>query len=103
MASSKFQIAVIRGDGIGIDVTAAALAVIEAALKKTSAIRLTYHEISAGAAYYRETGRDIEADGEEAAGKADAMCLGAIGLPDIRYKDGTEISPHLRLRDIYQL
>ena len=103
MASSKLQIAVIRGDGIGIDVTAAALAVIEAALKKTSAIRLTYHEISAGAAYYRETGRDIEADGEEAAGKADAMFLGAIGLPDIRYKDGTEISPHLRLRDIYQL
>ncbi len=103
MASSKFQIAVIRGDGIGIDVTDAALAVIEAALEKTSAIRLAYHEISAGAAYYRETGRDIEAGGEDAAGKADAMFLGAIGLPDIRYKDGTEISPHLRLRDIYQL
>ncbi len=103
MASSKFQIAVIRGDGIGIDVTDAALAVIEAALEKTSATRLVYHEISAGAAYYRETGRDIEAGGEDAAGKADAMFLGAIGLPDIRYKDGTEISPHLRLRDIYQL
>jgi 3-isopropylmalate dehydrogenase len=103
MASSKFQIAVIRGDGIGIDVTDAALAIVEAALEKTANIRISYNEISAGAAYYLETGRDIEAGGEEAAGKADAIFLGAIGLPDVRYKDGTEISPHLRLRDIYQL
>jgi len=103
MASSKLQIAVIRGDGIGIDVTEAAFAVIEAALEKTSNTRLSYNEIPAGAAYYHETGRDIEAGGEAAAGKADAIFLGAIGLPDIRYQDGTEISPHLRLRDIYQL
>jgi 3-isopropylmalate dehydrogenase len=103
MASSKLQIAVIRGDGIGVDVTDAAFAVIEAALEKTVDIRLAYHEIPAGAAYYRETGRDIETGGEEASGKADAIFLGAIGLPDVRYKDGTEISPHLRLRDIYQL
>ncbi len=103
MARSKFQIAVIRGDGIGVDVIDAALAVIEAALGKTTNIRFGYNEISAGAACYREAGRDIEAGGEEAAGKADAIFLGAIGLPDIRYQDGTEISPHLRLRDIYQL
>jgi 3-isopropylmalate dehydrogenase len=103
MASSKLQIAVIRGDGIGVDVTDATLAIVEAALAKTSNIRLDYNEIAAGAAYYRETGRDIEAGGEEAAGKADAMFLGAIGLPEIRHKDGTEISPHLRLRDRYQL
>jgi 3-isopropylmalate dehydrogenase len=103
MSRSKFQIAVIRGDGIGVDVIDAALAVIEAVLEKTSNSRFAYHEISAGAAYYREAGHDIEAGGEEAAGKADAIFLGAIGLPDIRYEDGTEISPHLRLRDIYQL
>lgn len=103
MASSKIQIAVIRGDGIGVDVTDAALAIVEAALEKTTNIRLSYTEISAGAAYYRETGRDIEAGGEESAGRADAIFLGAIGLPDIRYQDGTEISPHLRLREIYQL
>ena len=103
MASSKFQIAVIRGDGIGVDVIDAALAVIEAALRKTTNILPSYNEILAGATYYREMGCDIEAGGEEAAGNADAIFLGAIGLPDIRYQDGTEISPHLRLRDIYQL
>jgi len=51
----------IRGDGIGIDVTDAALAIVEAALEKSSNIRLSYNEISAGATYYCEMGRDIEA------------------------------------------
>ena len=60
-------------------------------------------EIAAGAAYFAETGNDIQPDGEVAAGAADAIFLGAIGLPQIRHEDGTEISPHLRLRDRYQL
>ena len=60
-------------------------------------------EIAAGASYFAETGNDIEPDGEVAAGAADAIFLGAIGLPEIRHEDGTEISPHLRLRDRYQL
>jgi 3-isopropylmalate dehydrogenase len=103
MTQSKIRIALIRGDGIGVDVSDAALAVAEAALGKTSGVRLCYNEILAGAGYFTETGRDIEPGGEEAAGKADAIFLGAIGLPAIRHPDGTEISPHLRLRDIYQL
>jgi 3-isopropylmalate dehydrogenase len=97
------QIALIKGDGIGVDVTDATLAIVEAALGKASHLRLGYNEIFAGAGYFSETGRDIEVGGEEAAGKADAIFLGAIGLPTIRHPDGTEISPHLRLRDIYQL
>jgi 3-isopropylmalate dehydrogenase len=103
MTQATIQIALIKGDGIGVDVSAAALAIAEAALGKTSDVRLIYKEIFAGAAYFSETGRDIEPGGEEAAGKADAIFLGAIGLPSVRHKDGTEISPHLRLRDIYQL
>jgi len=103
MVQTTIQIALIKGDGIGVDVSDAALAIAEAALAKTGDVRLFYNEIHAGAAYFRETGRDIEAGGEEAAGKADAMFLGAIGLPSVRHEDGTEISPHLRLRDIYQL
>lgn len=103
MSRVAIQIAVIKGDGIGVDVTDAALAIVDAALSKLSGIRVDYREIHAGASYFLETGRDIEAGGEEAAGKADAIFLGAIGLPEIRHEDGTEISPHLRLRDIYQL
>tara|TARA_R110002110_G_scaffold103598_13_gene261857 strand:- start:5960 stop:7081 length:1122 start_codon:yes stop_codon:yes gene_type:complete len=97
------RVAVIRGDGIGVDVTDACLAVMAEALRKAGQPPLELHDIGAGAAYYRDHGVDMEPGGEEAAGEADAILLGAIGLPSIRARDGTEISPHLRLRDRYQL
>ena len=103
MTIKQLQIAVIRGDGIGVDLTDAMLAIVDAALNKTGKLRFDYRDIAAGAGYFRDSGRDIEKGGEEAAGQADAIFLGAIGLPAIRHADGTEISPHLRLRDIYQL
>lgn len=103
MTSPSIEIAVIRGDGIGVDVTNAALAVIEAARDVVTGIDLHYREIRAGADCYVSTGKDIEPGGEAATGETDAIWLGAIGLPSVRYEDGTEISPHLRLRDRHQL
>lgn len=101
--ADSVRIALIRGDGIGVDVADAAMAVAEAALTAVDGPALSLDEIAAGAGYYRETGRDIEPDGEARAGEADAIFLGAIGLPAIRAADGTEISPHLRLRDRFGL
>jgi 3-isopropylmalate dehydrogenase len=103
MPGPDISVALIKGDGIGIDVSEAALAIVDAALAKTGQPGIHYREIVAGARYFAETGRDIEPGGEEAVGTTDAIFLGAIGLPSIRHADGTEISPHLRLRDIYQL
>ena len=97
------KIALIRGDGIGHDVINAALAVMEKALSLVGQPMPILDEIHAGAGYYATEGIDIEPDGEVRAGQADAIFLGAIGLPSIRHKDGTEISPHLRLRDRYCL
>ena len=97
------EIAVIKGDGIGIDVTDATLAVIDAALDRMACPRLTYTNIQAGAGYFQVTGADIEPGGELRAGECDAIFLGAIGLPSVRHADGTEISPHLRLRDRFGL
>ncbi|MGC6485534.1 MAG: isocitrate/isopropylmalate dehydrogenase family protein, partial [Candidatus Puniceispirillales bacterium] len=91
--------AVIRGDGIGSDCIDATIPIVEKALAAVGMPAPHYDEIRAGAGYYRETGQDIEADGEDRAAAADAILLGAIGLPGIRLDDGTEISPHLRLRD----
>ena len=96
-------VSLIKGDGIGVDVSNATLEVIEAARQVVGGFEITYREIQAGAGYYRQTGVDIEPGGEEKAGQADAIFLGAIGLPAIRHEDGTEISPHLRLRDRYGL
>lgn len=101
--ASGLKIALIRGDGIGIDVADATIEVVTQACALSGATDLQYDEIRAGAGYYAETGHDIELDGEDRAGAADAIFLGAIGLPSIRYEDGTEISPHLRLRDRFGL
>jgi len=97
------HIALIKGDGIGVDICDATLYLVAKALDLVGEKPLAITEINAGAAYFKDTGQDIEPQGEETAGRCDAIFLGAIGLPDIRHKDGTEISPHLRLRDRFQL
>lgn len=97
------EIAVIAGDGIGVDVTDAALTVAAAALARVGQAMPVLTPVAAGAGYLRETGQDIEPGGEDRAGAADAMFLGAIGLPSVRHPDGTEVSPHLRLRDRFEL
>jgi len=101
--TKQASIAVIRGDGIGVDVTESTLSVVETALTRVGLPLPAYDDVSAGAGYFQKTGSDIEPDGEERAGKADAILLGAIGLPSVRHADGTEISPHLRLRDRFEL
>ncbi len=98
-----FQVAVIHGDGIGVDVTNAAIAVMDAAVERIGGFTLSYENLPAGANYFAEFGRDMAQGAEEAAGQADAILLGAIGMPSIRHEDGTEIAPHLRLREIFQL
>lgn len=98
-----YRIAVIHGDGIGVDVTNAAIAVMDAARDRVGGFDLTYENLVAGAGYYSESGRDMAPGAEEAAGRADAILLGAIGMPHIRQPDGTEIAPHLRMRETFQL
>ncbi|WP_421724999.1 isocitrate/isopropylmalate dehydrogenase family protein [Bauldia sp.] len=97
------RVAIIKGDGIGVDVANAALAAVDAARSAVGGFTIDYREIAGGAGYFRETGHDLEPGGEETAGEADAMFVGAIGLPSVRKSDGTEIAPHLRLRDRYGL
>lgn len=99
----NFHIASLPGDGIGVEVTQSTFAILDAVQKKTGGFSLNTETIHAGAGYYQQTEQDIEQGGEERAGKADAIFLGAIGLPAIRAKDGTEISPHLRLRERFEL
>ena len=77
-------IALIKGDGIGVDVAEATVSVVDAAVSAAGGDALSYSEITAGAGYYKATGLDIEPDGEERAGDADAILLGAIGLPSVR-------------------
>ena len=101
--SDSATIALVKGDGIGVEVADAAMDVMRQAIEAAGLPPFRVDEIEAGAGLFRDHGIDIEPGGEDRAGKADAIFLGAIGLPSVRHDDGTEISPHLRLRDRFQL
>jgi 3-isopropylmalate dehydrogenase len=93
-----FRIAVLPGDGIGPEVMAPCLRVLDEAARRTGAPRLDWDERPAGAFAYRDTGTALPPASMQAARGADAILLGAMGWPSIRYPDGTEIAPQLDLR-----
>ena len=101
--NETFNIATFKGDGIGPDVINSAIEIIEKASNAVGGLNFEWNFIKAGAAYYKETGKDVEDDGEKKAEQSDAIFLGAIGLPSIRKDDGTEIAPHLRFREVFNL
>jgi 3-isopropylmalate dehydrogenase len=98
-----YNIVVLPGDGIGIDVIDATLAVLEP-LQARHGFALHYDRRPGGAHHYRDTGTAFPDASMNACDKADAILFGAMGWPDIRYPDGTEIAPQLDLRvhlDLY--
>jgi|TARA_B100001741_G_scaffold170810_1_gene141065 3-isopropylmalate dehydrogenase len=103
MSSKIFSICTIPGDGIGPDIIESAIKIVDKASNIVSDFKCNWDYVKAGATFYKETGLDVEIGGEEKAEKSDAIFLGAIGLPDIRMNDGTEIAPHLRFREKFHL
>ncbi len=100
----EFRIVVLAGDGIGPEVMAACTAVLDALAARIGGFALHYEAHHAGARCYVETGVSLSDETLRAAREADAILFGAMGLPDVRYPDGTEIGPQLDLRaalDLY--
>ncbi len=96
-ADHQLRVAILAGDGIGPEVMGPCLEVLDAALGGgADGLALTSHE--AGAGCYRRHGDALPAATLEAARVADAILLGAMGDPRVRYPDGTEIAPQLDLR-----
>lgn len=102
-AGFSFQIAVLPGDGIGPEVMTPCLEILDTATGRTGCPKLHYVVKQAGAACYRETGSALPPETLKVAQRADAILLGAMGLPSIRYPDGTEIAPQLDLRTEFDL
>ena len=97
-SNRRLRIAVLPGDGIGSEVMDATLAVLDAAVGGDAGFALEYEHHMAGAAAWRDTGSAMTEEVFERVKGADAILLGAMGLPDVRYEDGTEIAPQLDLR-----
>lgn len=94
----KLEIAVFEGDGIGQEITEPCLDLLAAASEQAGGFELNFKHLSAGAGTYLQEGNALPAESLEAARAADAILLAAMGLPDVRYPDGTEIAPQLDLR-----
>jgi len=99
----SLDIAVLPGDGIGREVMDACLELLAAAEKASGGPRLNLTKHNAGAQYYQESGDALPAATLEACRKADAILFGAMGWPDVRFPDGTEIIPQLDLRMAFDL
>lgn len=97
-ASRTFDIAVLPGDGIGSEVIAPCLVLMDAVAERVGGFRLDYAQLPAGAHEYVRSGVALPPETLEASRRADAILLGAMGWPAIRYENGTEIAPQLDLR-----
>src|SRR5215468_8314380 len=103
LPNDSFHIAVLPGDGIGPEVMAPALVVLDKVAASTAGLKFRFTEAPAGAGHYRDAGKSMPASTIELCEEADAILLGACGLPHIRYPDNTEIMPQVELRFIFDL
>lgn len=101
--STPARIALLPGDGIGIEVCDAVRHVAGALQARFPDAALEWELLPAGAGHYRDTGEALPEATVTACEHADAIFLGAMGLPEVRYPDGTEISPQLDLRERFDL
>ncbi|NVO17494.1 MAG: isocitrate/isopropylmalate dehydrogenase family protein [Rhodoplanes sp.] len=104
MSKHLFQVAVLPGDGIGTEIMDACLRVLDRLLADEPAFGLSYVRCAGGAQHYADTGIALPDATMRACESADAILFGSMGLPHIRYPDGTEINPQVGLRkelDLY--
>src|SRR5215213_7484620 len=87
------RIALLPGDGVGPEVIAEAVRVLDAV------VSLEYTEFSVGAGEYLKHGDPLPSHTLEAVRGYDAILLGAMGLPSVRRTDGTEMTPQIELRE----
>lgn len=101
---TELRIAVFEGDGIGAEITAPTVRLLEKLAATAESYTLSFEFLPAGAGLYAKTGEALPKSSVEAARAADAVLLSAMGLPNVRYPDGTEITPQIDLRfemDLY--
>ena len=77
------KIAVIAGDGIGPEVIAQGVKVLEAAAKIDGTFEFEFTYFPWGCEYYKQTGKMMADDGIEQLSKFDTIFLGAVGAPGV--------------------
>ena len=98
-----YRIAVLAGDGIGPEVVAEAVRVLRAVEAQLTGVGFALAEFSVGAGEYLHSGDPMPAETFAAVQEYDAILLGAMGLPSVRWPNGTEMAPQLDLREKLEL
>lgn len=78
-----YSIAVIPGDGIGIEVTPEGIKVLQAAADITGALSLDFEVFPWGSSYYLSHGEMMPKDGLKILEAFDAIYFGAVGFPTV--------------------
>ncbi len=99
MPMKIFQIVVLPGDGIGPDVVCEGVDVLRAVESRLTDVRFELTEQPAGAGEYLKNGDPLPAATLQACRECDAILLGAMGIPSVRWPTGTEMAPQIDIRE----
>ena len=78
-----FRIATIPGDGIGKEVVAAGVEVLEAVARRDGRFRMSFDFFDWGSDHYRASGKMMPDDGLSRIKDHDAILFGAVGAPEV--------------------
>jgi isocitrate/isopropylmalate dehydrogenase len=84
------NVIVIKGDGIGPELVDASLVVLDAVQQRAGDFKLVIDFREGGAGLYKRDGHNLAPETLEAIKQADATMKGPVGLPEVRFPDGTE-------------
>jgi len=79
----NYRIAAIPGDGIGKEVVAAGVEVLEVLAKRDGGFAMSFDSFDWGSDYYKKHGIMMPADGRDQIRNHDAIYFGAVGAPDV--------------------
>ena len=95
----SYTLAVLGGDGIGPEVVASGLDVLRAVESRLTGVRFDTQQIAVGAGEYLKNGDPLPASALEQMKGCDAILLGAMGLPEVRWPNGVEMTPQIDIRE----
>ncbi|TWU59758.1 3-isopropylmalate dehydrogenase [Rubripirellula tenax] len=103
MSKRTFKIAVLGGDGIGPEVCDESVRLLQEVERRLAGVAFDFQHHSVGVGEYQRNGNALPDSTFAACQSSDAVLLGAMGLPNVRYPNGKEIAPQLDLRERLKL
>ena len=93
------SLALLPGDGIGADVIRETVRVLRALEQVQPDLRFDCTEYSVGAGEYLKSGDPLSPDTLAKIAQHDAILLGAMGLPSVRWPNGVVLTPQIDIRE----